>query len=326
VSKIDRPVIVLGAPRSGTTILRHCLALHPDLWHLPGESHEVLEGPFHPGAKGYESNRVTAEDLDDALAGQLRSAFTARSINFNVVSKDPTRTLRANSISARVAAKITTRIDGARSMKQRPAEIRFLEKTPKNMLRVPMLAKLFPDAHFIHLARNAPSNIRSLIGGWRAVDHFGPITRERFARSGYPIAAQLGLADYAGESWKFTLVPGWRKLQGQRLADVAAWQYFQCNRIALGDLNAIDPARVRRITHEAFVQEPVTVLRELFAWADLAPSPVAEKFAGELPRVNAVPGSATPVASQPAGYVDEATAAINAIVGMDQLLADLGYA
>jgi len=45
---IERPIIILGAPRSGTTILQRCLALHPDLWHLPGESHFILEGPLHP--------------------------------------------------------------------------------------------------------------------------------------------------------------------------------------------------------------------------------------------------------------------------------------
>ena len=45
---ITSPIIILGAPRSGTTILHRSLAMHPELWHLPAESHAILEGPLHP--------------------------------------------------------------------------------------------------------------------------------------------------------------------------------------------------------------------------------------------------------------------------------------
>ena len=64
---IHRPIMVLGSPRSGTTLLFRCLAMHVNLWHPPSESHAVFEGPFHPASKGYESNRVTAEDLSERL-------------------------------------------------------------------------------------------------------------------------------------------------------------------------------------------------------------------------------------------------------------------
>ena len=183
-TRILRPVIVLGAPRSGTTILRNCLALHPDLWHLPGESHQVLEGPFDPAVRGYESNRVEASSVNDDLAVVLRDAFARQAMNLNTVSSAPDRLLRADSLTGRIAAKVATRWSGARSKRDRPREIRFLEKTPKNMLRVPMLARVFPDAFYVLLTRDAPDNVDSLIDGWRAVDRVGPVTRERFARSG----------------------------------------------------------------------------------------------------------------------------------------------
>ena len=213
MSVIVRPVIVLGAPRSGTTIVRNCLALHPDLWHLAGESHGILEGPFDPRPRGYVSNRVEAGDVDDGLARHLRQAFAA-------AGDQPQRRHPAGRRATTAATrwpvvsvdKVRTRVAGAASMRRRPDEIRFLEKTPKNMLRVPMLERLFPDALYVHLTRDAPSNIDSLIEGWRAVDRIGPVTRPRFARSGYPIARQLALRDYTGKWWKFALVPGWRDL------------------------------------------------------------------------------------------------------------------
>ena len=143
MSVIVRPVIVLGAPRSGTTILRNCLALHPDLWHLAGESHEILEGPFDP-APAYVSNRVEAADVDDALAATLRLAFADRAINLTAGGAGDDTVRPSASLVGRVVDKVRTRVSGKASMRHRPGEIRFLEKTPKNMLRVPMLERVLP--------------------------------------------------------------------------------------------------------------------------------------------------------------------------------------
>ena len=327
---IVRPVIVLGAPRSGTTVVRNCLALHPDLWHLAGESHEILEGPFDPALQGYESNRVEASDVGEDLAQDLRRAFARRAINLSAGTPGgPVRAPRGTSLSGRVVDRVRTRWVGARSMRSRPGEIRFLEKTPKNMLRVPMLDRVFPDALYVHLTRDAAGNIDSLIEGWRAADHFGPVTRQRFARSGYPIARQLALEDYTGKWWKFALVPGWRDLRGKSLADVAAWQYFQCNRIALDDLAGIDPARVRRVTHEDFVLAPVTTIRDLFDWAELPPSSVAEQYADASPLVNSTRRSPADEPRKAVGALrnpDAVRSAIGSTPGIDGLLAELGYA
>ena len=288
----------------------------------------MLEGPFHPAARNYESNRVEADELVDGMAETLRRGFVQRSINLNVGAAEPDRYLRANSLSERVTAKATIRRVGARSRRNRPFEFRFLEKTPKNTLRVPMLVRLFPDAYFVHLTRDAPGNVASLIDGWHSADGFGPFTRQRFARSGYPIAKQLELRDYTSRWWKFALVPGWRTLRGKSVADVAALQYCECNRIVLADLAAVDPARVRRVKYEDFVRFPLTTLRELFAWAQLPPSPVAEKYARELPKVNTVVGShASPqhTSDRPRPHAVAARAAIASTPGLDALLVDLGY-
>src|SRR5262249_62031038 len=69
---IRDPVIVLGAPRSGTSMLFETLARSSQLWSLTDESHEVLEGPYHPRLRGWESNVLAAEDLDAPTADRLR--------------------------------------------------------------------------------------------------------------------------------------------------------------------------------------------------------------------------------------------------------------
>ena len=285
---IERPIIILGAPRSGTTILHRCLALHPDLWHLPGESHFILEGPFHPSRRGYGSNRVTAEDVTEEIAAHLRSRFYRSAINLNQIMADPSSLLAGNSLSERAVNKILVSMVGCLSAIKKPKSIRFLEKTPKNSLRIPMLDKLFPDALYIWIKREAARNINSLIAGWHAVDRFGPFTRQRFAGAGYPIAEQLALQDYPGKWWKFALVPGWREFKGKTLADVAVWQYYQCNWHVITDLANMDNKRVFSVRYEDFIKQSVTVIREICSWGGLPFSHLVENFTEVLPPVSVI--------------------------------------
>ncbi|MGH8363635.1 MAG: aspartyl/asparaginyl beta-hydroxylase domain-containing protein, partial [Gammaproteobacteria bacterium] len=59
-----RPLIILAAPRSGSTLLFELLARHPQLWTLPDESHAQIENipGLAPHERGYESNRLETAD------------------------------------------------------------------------------------------------------------------------------------------------------------------------------------------------------------------------------------------------------------------------
>jgi hypothetical protein len=321
---IQSPIIILGAPRSGTTILHWSLSMHPDLWHLPAESHAILEGPLDPRLTGYRSNRATADDADEKVLELLGQAFYRRAINLSAVVADPARLAdERGGVRGRVRRKLFVAAAGYLSRFKKEAPIRFLEKTPKNCLRVPFLHRLFPDALYVWIRRSAAANVDSLIAGWNAVDRMGPFTRQRFASAGYPIARELDLTDYHGKWWKFALVPEWRALRGKTVADVAAWQYYQCNRFLLDDLAVLDQRRVHRLTYEDFVHDPVKVVRELFEWAGLSASPAAEEFASRLPRVN----DATPGLNRPADglrYGSAVHAALERLPLLSRLQAALG--
>lgn len=281
---IIKPIIILGAPRSGTTILHRCLVLHQELWQLAGESHGVLEGPFHPARKGYESNVVTSADLNNELITNLQIEFYRSAINLNFVLKSPATIFTGNSLYNRILNKLSVIGAGRLSQRNKPRGIRLLEKTPKNTLRVQMLNRLFPDALYVHITREAESNIDSLIAGWLAVDRIGPFRRQRFAT--YPIASQLHIQQYHSRWWNFALVPEWRKLKGKTIGDVAAWQYHKCNSHSMIDLASIEARRVFTVHYEEFVKHPVEISSKIFEWADLPPSSLAEDFARALPRIN----------------------------------------
>ena len=184
---IHEPIFIIGAPRSGTSILFRALSMHPDLWHLPRESHAVFEGPFHPD-RGFESNRITEADVTAENLKHIHDGFTQRVLNLGVLDVDQKKWLTDRSLTERIRNRAMMKLLTHRSRKLLPASFRLLEKTPKNSLRVSALAAMFPDARFIYLRREAASNIDSLLAGWRAFDKFGPIKRHRFCSAGYEIA------------------------------------------------------------------------------------------------------------------------------------------
>jgi hypothetical protein len=125
--KLDRPIFIIGAPRSGTSMLYAILRTSSKLAHWPGEAHEVWEADHHPALRGWSSNALGAEDADPHTAERIRRAFFL--------------------------------VTGPNS--------RLIDKTPRNALRIPFIDALFPDARFVFLQREGRDNINSLINAWR---------------------------------------------------------------------------------------------------------------------------------------------------------------
>lgn len=135
----DRPVIIVAAPRSGSTALFETVAVTPQLHNPGGEAHWLVEGfrNFLPGAPGVDSNRLTAAHMNPQVALAMK---------------------------ARLSEKL---VDAA----GQPADadsVRLLEKTPKNALRIPFFDALFPDARYVFLWREPEENISSIIDAWRS--------------------------------------------------------------------------------------------------------------------------------------------------------------
>ena len=138
----DRPVFILGAPRSCSTLLFQTLCGSAALWSIGDESHAIFEGhrKLSPGRGAVDSNRYEAALLDEPLARSIRGLFAAR--------------LRDR--------------DGNPMDQAGSDTVRMLEKTPKNCLRIPFLDALFPDALFVYLYRDARRNISSIMDAWRS--------------------------------------------------------------------------------------------------------------------------------------------------------------
>jgi hypothetical protein len=137
---IDRPIVILSAPRAGSTLLFETLAQAAGVYTIGGESHQLIESiaALRPGRGIVSSNRLTRRDATSAIVAELRQRFGGRIHDRDGKPPPP----------------------GAR--------VRLLEKTPKNALRVPFLLEVFPDAQFIFLQRERRANLSSMMQAWRA--------------------------------------------------------------------------------------------------------------------------------------------------------------
>ncbi|MFO1056268.1 MAG: sulfotransferase [Dongiaceae bacterium] len=237
----ERPVFVIAAPRSGSTLLFETLAENRDFWTVGDESHQLIEGiqGLHPAQRGFDSNRLTAADATPPVAAALRRGFAGNLRNNAGV---PWRDLEESA---------------------KAAPLRFLEKTPKNALRIPFLAAVFPDACFIYLHRNPRDNVSSLLDSWRS---------GRFVT--YP-----ALPGWSGQAWSHLLIPGWRELAGKELAEIVSRQWQATNETILADLEAVPRARWTTVSYEAFTGDTPLELRRLCEFAGVPYGPRMDEIA-----------------------------------------------
>ena len=228
---LDRPVFIVAAPRSGSTLLYEALSRVSSFWTLDGEAHLEFERVpgWHPRYHRYDSNRLTAADVDPGRRLALLHGFAAR-----LMDRGRRRWL-------------------ALQPAQRPPALRFLEKTPKNALRVPLIKALFPDARFVFLVREPRANVSSLMEAWRS---------GRFVTYRH-------LPGWTGLPWSMLLPPGWRALGGEPLERLAALQWRSANETAMDDLSQLPAADWIAVTYETLIAEPARGLELLCAFADI---------------------------------------------------------
>jgi hypothetical protein len=148
---------------------------------------------------------------------------------------------------------------------------RFLDKTPKNSLRIPYLAALFPDADFIFLRRRGADNVNSLIQGWRAHPRF--VT--------YELPAEQTTSSRSRD-WSFVLIPGWRDLEGAPIEEICARQYVSCNEAVLAGAETVDPRRWTAVSYEDLVARPEEEVARILDRLGLALTPNIVSVAARL--------------------------------------------
>lgn len=234
---LRRPLFIVAAPRSGSTLLFETLAASDEICSVGGEAHWLVESipALRAGAPGVDSNRLGAQHYTAAVSELIVSQILAQ-----------LRDNRGRPVAAESA-------------------LRFLEKTPKNSLRVPFFNRIFPDAQFIFLWRDPFENLSSIMEAWRSGNW----------------KTYNGLEGFDGP-WSLLLPPEWPRMNGKSLEQIAAFQWESANRILMEDLKALPHERWTLVKYAELKSDPETTIRRLCAFAGI-------EFAGALSQRLAAP-------------------------------------
>jgi LPS sulfotransferase NodH len=226
----DRPVIILAAPRSGSTLLFETLSQSADFWTVGGESHSLFESipRFNPATGRCDSNALFAEDATPPIIQQIRLWF------YQLLRDSKGRSVR----QYRDAKNLHPRL---------------LEKTPKNSLRVSLLNAIFPDALFIYLYRNPRENVSSLMDAWK---------------SGRFVTYQSLPGRDA--NWSLLLPPDWQRYHSAALEEIAAFQWKSANTMILQELSKLDRGRWIAVSYGQQVRQTVETIRRVCKFCDVS--------------------------------------------------------
>jgi hypothetical protein len=217
--ELDRPIFVVGAPRSGTMLLYTILRSSSKLAHWrPTEAHEVWEADYHPMLRGWRSNVLDESDVEPRSAARIKRSF------FLLTGKNK----------------------------------RLIDKTPRNVLRIPFVDAIFPNARYVILTRDGRDNVNSLINAWRS---------HRYKTYELPEPHEIPGVDPIW--WKFVLYPDWEQDRKGPLEVVAAHQWIVSNEHILAARKNIGQDRWTEIRYEDLVAKPEQEVGRLLEWLDL---------------------------------------------------------
>lgn len=229
----SRPILMVGMPRSGTTMLFRVLRASEQLGSLPTEGHDVWRRFHHPRKTGWSSDHLGR--------GQIRRG-ERRYVNAHFFAYAGRK--------------------------------RLIDKTADNLVRIPYLLEMFPDAIFVVMKRNPCDAVNSYINMWRQ-----PGGRFR----SYYVPTDLDIPDYPQRRmWCSTLIDGWRKFTDAPIPEIAFEQWQQY-------VTAIEEGR-RLVPEQQWVEfflkdlldYPERTSRWLFQRLGIEPSPAVEAELREL--------------------------------------------
>lgn len=160
MSGLERPIFVVGCPRSGTTLVQCILSASSHAFSLP-ETHffsHVLPaiGAAPETVVGDGEIRMAREAFETEAELTLPASFWAElEARSGVAAGDARESLRAVDICLALVEHY------------RPAGgegLRVIEKTPRHVLHLDTIARAFPDALFVNVVRDPIDVASSLLG------------------------------------------------------------------------------------------------------------------------------------------------------------------
>ena len=153
-----KPILIIGAPGSGTTLLYQTLCSHRDLAYI---DHNMLRAGLRKHGKLVGDRRKSLYILHNIIHRDPASTLPHEADAFWMTYfKDYYNYMAENDYTEEMAAYFRKKVLQVQNLWGRP---RFVNKNLQNSFRVRLLNLIFPDAKFIHIIRDGRAVAFSLL-------------------------------------------------------------------------------------------------------------------------------------------------------------------
>jgi|SoiMethySBSTD1v2_1073268.scaffolds.fasta_scaffold391785_2 hypothetical protein len=278
MTKLARPIIIVGTGRCGSTVFHRQLAQHPQVMWLAGFCDRY---PSRPAWNRWAVSAIGNPLLRHLLGRKVQPGECYRFWDkYAYGFAEPCRDLVHTDLTPRVKRQVRAVFESMLTSRRN----RLLLKLT-GWPRVGYLDAMFEDARFVHLIRDGRAVASSLLHvnfwtGW-----YGP------------------------QGWRAGLLSA---------EDQAIWERHQRSFVALAALEwriqmrameaarrSVDASRFLEITYETYCAEPLQTIRRVLEFADLSTSPEYERQLAATPIRSANEGWRAALTEAQQGVLEE---------------------
>lgn len=279
-----QPIIIVGAPRSGTSLIYSILREQPGCVSLAKESGIIWNRYCHPSLSNWyasccPTNYFTPEtraDIHKQFASfAFSSALWSKLNRVDLLNYHDNRLFAATIRRAYSWLALTRR-----KLPEKKLAGKLIEKSVGTIFCLDFVNYVFPDALFIRVFRDGRTNIRSMIDAWRDENRFFT----------FLLPDPLEIKEYRHNYWNFALPPNWQDCAGKTLTETVARQWMAMQlAIDEGLEQPYNDGRVLNIKLEELTHNPEQSLKDVSAFTGLNWNNNLATKANNLPIVNPTP-------------------------------------
>lgn len=223
-----RPVVVIGAARSGTKFLRDLIGSSAHCSVVPHDVNYI----WRFGNEESTDDALAASDCTDSIATFIRKRLLAAAVGSGARSDQP---------------------------------MLLVEKTVSNCLRVPFVDRVLPNALYVHLLRDGRNVLESSVRKWREPVRFTHLLKKvrsfplsNLAYATWYLRNVIGAVragDRGVRVWGVRYPGIEHDLNHLSVPEICAKQWRECVETAMRDLAEISAERVIEIRYEKLTSQ-----------------------------------------------------------------------
>jgi len=282
--RVKKPIFIISCPRSGSSLLFKVLSESKELWSSYRESHYFWKSFLSEPRDPIFSMSLNASDFKEKDREYLENLYHLNTFN-DEFSGELTRILF---FREKLKPLFNSYLSLNKLIKKHLINLkdyRIIDKTPPNVFRVPFIDKLFPDAKYIFLTRDAKTNISSLIDAWLSEGNLFSFKFREF----YEYNSRLNIEGYSGKVWKFLNPPGWEDyLSGKSIEEVCAFQWLSANEHALNAFSEMPSEKYLHVRYEDLLADRFNGIQSLCEFCEIEFSKEIKDMIDKDPKVSVV--------------------------------------